>query len=71
MEILQQSIMTLLDNYEMLIEQPAQIQNEAGGSEEIVFLDGEVVEVEVEVRVENDEEEDCCSGLQAICHARL
>ena len=49
MEILQQGIMILLDNYEMVIEHPAQIQNETGGSEEVVVFDVEEVEVEVEV----------------------
>ena len=35
--------MIFLDNYEMVIEQPAQIQNEYGVSEEVVVLDGEEV----------------------------
>ena len=46
-KILQQNIMIFLDNYEMVIEQPAQIQNEYGVSEEVVVLDGEEVKVEV------------------------
>ena len=47
-KILQKSIMILLDTSEMVIEQPAQIQNEDGGYEEVVVLDGGEVEVEVE-----------------------
>ena len=47
-KILQQSIMIFLDNSEMVIEQPAQIQNEAGGYEDVEVLDGKQVEVEVE-----------------------
>ena len=43
--------MILLDNSVMVIEQPAQNQNEDGGSEEVVVLDGGQIEVEVE----NDE----------------
>ena len=50
---MQKSIMILLDNYDMVIEHPSQIQNEAYGYEEVVVLD--VEEVEVEVEVENDE----------------
>ena len=39
--------MIFLDNHEMVIEQPAQIQNEYGVSEEVVVLDGEEVNVKV------------------------
>ena len=48
--------MILLDDYEIVIEQPAQIQNKARGYDEVVVLDGE--EVEVQVEVENYEAED-------------
>ena len=51
---MQQSIMILIDNYELVIEQPAHIQNESGGSEGVVVLYGG--EFEVEVEVENYEE---------------
>ena len=41
--------MILIDNFEMITEQPAQIKNESGSSEQLVVLDGEEVEFEVEV----------------------
>ena len=41
--------MILLDNSEMVIEQPAQIQNEVGGSGDVVVVDGKEVGVEFEV----------------------
>ena len=58
--------MILLDDYEMVIEYSAQIQNKSGGSEEVVILNGEEIEfeVEVEVEVQNDDEEDTNEGLQ-------
>ena len=61
-KILQQGIMILIDNSDMVIEQPEKIQNESGGSEEVVVLD--VKEVEVKFHIENDEEEDATEGLQ-------